>query len=381
MSAHARLSASAAHRWLHCPASLGESKPSIHAATGTFAHEIAATCAFEGRDPQTFLGHKGNVDGFDIECDQEMVDAIKLYVDAVRGDMQPGDEVWAEMPLQTALQKVDEDMGGTADFVRYRPSTNHLRVWDFKYGAGVYVEVDDNSQLKIYGLGAMVEVNKPILDVTLSIVQPRFEGAAPVRDFDFKAVDILDFVADIREAAVRTREPNPQPVAGEQCKAFCPNARTCPELEKRQHALVAADFNDITTFDPAKLASALAAIPLVKERIKAIEEFAYAHATAGGVVPGYKLVDKRATRKWKSEGDVIEWAQKNALDPFEKPDVLSPAQMEKRMVAAGTPKKKATEAVDQFTEKVSSGTALVPESDERPAAKLISVDDFAVIEG
>ena len=59
---------------------------------------------------------------------------------------------------------------------------------------------------------------------------------------------------------------------GDVVKAFCPNAHTCPELAKLHHDLVAADFTSVVAFDPARLSSALAAIPLVKERIKAIED-------------------------------------------------------------------------------------------------------------
>jgi hypothetical protein len=376
---HARLSASSAHRWLHCAgsvASSGKDGSSVYAAAGTYAHHIAAVCLTEGRPPGLWLGNKTIVDGHTVECDQEMIDAIQVYLDAVADDRKPGDKWWVEMPLLESLKYIDLDMGGTADYVRYRPSTKHLKVMDFKFGSGTYVEADDNEQMKVYALGAMVESKEVIHEVEVVVVQPRHEGAAPVRPWSFKAVDILDFVADLQCAALATRNALPELNAGDWCK-FCPHARTCPELEKKQHALVAQEFS-VVSYDPDKLAAALQSIPLVKERIKAIEEFAYAEALKGSTIPGFKLVDKRATRKWKSEGDVIEWAQKNAIDPFEKPGVLSPAQLEKKIGG----KKKETEALlAPFVEKVSSGTVLVPVSDERQPAKRITAEDFKCLPG
>jgi hypothetical protein len=378
---HARLSASAAQRWLHCPGSLGDGGVSEYAATGTFAHSIAAVCLTENRKPAEWLGNTAIVDGFTVKCDQEMVDGITVYLDAIADDLQSGDITWTEMPLLTALQRVDPDMGGTADHVRYRPSTRHLRVTDLKYGAGTYVEVDDNEQAKIYGLGAMLETNMLVHEVELVIVQPRYERAEAVRSWTFKAVEILEFIADIKKAADLTRDPFAQRVTGPQCEHFCPNARTCPELEKKEHALVAMDFSAVTVYDPVKLATALEAIPLVKQRIKAIEEFAYAEATKGAVIPGWKLVDKRATRKWKSADEVKQWAAMLGIDPFEPAELMSPAQLEKKLAetAPKGKKKEAGKVLEPLVEKISSGTALVPESDDRAPAKTISVDDFAVI--
>ena len=390
MSAHARLSASSAHRWLACPPSVqyaSGSKASIHAATGTFAHSIAAKCLESDAPASDFFLHKGKVDGFDVECDLEMVAAVQDYLDDIRDDLKPGDQTFVEVRLVDALSRIDPDLGGTADHARYRPETRHLLVRDFKYGSGVYVDADDNAQMKIYALGVMLAIEKNVKDVTLRIVQPRFEGAKPVRDWHFKASDILDFVADVKEAANASRTEGALYKAGEHCK-FCPGARVCPELERRSHAIIGAEFDfmaqtpsSLPAYEPKRLAAALASIPMLKERIKAIEEFAYTEAAAGKEIPGFKLVEKRATRKWKSEGDVIEWAQAQAVDPYAPRELLSPAQLEK-VLSKDAPKGKKKDAgkvLEQFVERVSSGTALVPVSDDRPPAKLLTVEDFALL--
>ena len=399
---HARLSASSAHRWLRCPPSVNykDDKGSVFAAAGTYAHDIAAKCLGDSSiQPSDFFLKKTTIDGFEVECDLEMIDAVNLYLDEIAADLKAGDICWTEMPLLQALSKIDPDLGGTADYVRYRPATQHLLVKDFKFGSGVYVEVEDNAQLKLYALGAMLECGKAVKDVTVRICQPRFEGAKPTRDFNFKAHEILDFIADVQEAAVKSRDPATPFAAGEHCK-FCPHAKDCPELERHQHAITLADFGTIdvqvpvkggtalaladkpgAVVDYAKLAAALVSIPMVKERIKAIEQFAYEQASKGVEIPGFKLVDKRANRKWKSEEAVVKWALGKAIDPYAPPTVISPAQMEK-LLAKDAPKGKKKEAgaeLEPLVEKVSSGTALVPITDERPPAKLVTANDFEVV--
>src|SRR3546814_20089413 len=62
----------------------------------------------------------------------------------------------------------------TCDAVLYRPATGELRVYDLKYGSGVPVEVERNSQELYYGLGTpMAEPGRLVNTVEIVIVQPR----------------------------------------------------------------------------------------------------------------------------------------------------------------------------------------------------------------
>ena len=74
----------------------------------SFAHDIAARCLKDSSiSPGDFLLHRAVVDGHQVECDQEMVDGIQVYLDAVDEDMHPGDKMWVEMPLLEPLQSID----------------------------------------------------------------------------------------------------------------------------------------------------------------------------------------------------------------------------------------------------------------------------------
>ena len=377
---HARLSASAAERWTNCPGSVNlvstlPSTPSQPAAEGTLAHSIAAWCLTDGTTPDKYLGKTIEVEGFKFTVDQEMIDGIVLYLETIiKLKLESSRH---EVALTDVLSKWDEDLGGTADFATYSPARKLLRVIDFKYGAGVFVSADDNKQLKTYALGALLAVNAPVDLVEVYIVQPRFEGAEPVRMQAFPAFDLIEFAGELAEAAKATRAPDAPLIAGPWCKkTFCPAARVCPALERMQHALVESTFSAVVPFDAKRLADALAAIPLVEARIKAINEFAYERATAGDAIPGYKLVEKRARRHWTNEDAVIEWAKARAIEPFEKPELKSPAQLEKGL------KKPEKAELAAFTASVSSGTSLVVEADPRPAvSRQVTVDNFVAIGG
>ena len=114
---------------------------------------------------------------------------------------------------------------------------NTLWYLDYKHGAGIAVEVENNPQLLDYGLGALLADVHPAKRVKLVIVQPRCDHAdGPVRDWEIDAIDLLDFRADLKAYAEATQRADAVLVSGDHCK-FCAAAPLCPALEKKAQAV------------------------------------------------------------------------------------------------------------------------------------------------
>lgn len=384
LPAHSKLGASSMHRWSECPGSVRlsaglESTSSFYAAEGSAAHDIAAQCLESDDDAGSFIGLDWAHDEYGAGITEEMCEAVQVYLDAVRGDAINCEPPYRLIEHKFHLEELHPQLFGTADCVQVWPGTKFMRVYDYKHGAGVAVDVDNNVQLKYYALGALLSYKKPITDVELVIVQPRcpHEGGQ-VRRYRFKAVELLDFEADLMDAVRRTEDPNAPLKLGDHCH-WCPAAALCPEAKSRAQEAARMEFSPVAPYDPQDLADTLAILPAIEGWAKTVREFAYGEAQHGRTPPGYKLVDKRPTRKWTVDEHTVEkelstigLAESDIYCPRE---VKSPAQIEK---VIGKAKKNADKLafVETLCEKVSSGTKLVHESEPGEPVKRSAQEDF-----
>ena len=367
---HSPIGASSMYRWAECPGSVAlsegiVSESSAYAEEGTEAHELAATWL------------KGN--GKTPECDDdEMLDNVRVYVDYVFGLLGSRCKLFVEHGFD--LSDVYPGAYGTNDAAVYDGVTKILHVIDLKYGAGIYVSARNNPQLRYYALGALLELQKEgheVETVVMTIVQPRcttIEGAARSETID--AVDLMEFAADLVMYAKRTAEPNAPLKAGDHCR-FCPAIIKCPEVQNVKQLVAKSEFAKTTPAEgsvpPDALAKALKAIPILEALVKRIDAYAYQEARAGRSVPGYKLVEKRANRKWINETEVslfLGGLKVGDDDIFEPKKVRTPAQMEKKLPSHYS-------MLEKFVTKESSGLVLVPIEDKRPAFKPDAKKEFA----
>lgn len=402
---HARLSPSGAKRWMSCPGSIALSAgipdtSSPFADEGTAAHTLADHCFEKDKMPAEFLGMfvnlgqtpviaKDSVGDRSFEITDDMVDAVTVYVDHCNALMDEAYECKIEEHVSLKHLGVEGLDGGTGDFLAYHPTTRVLHVVDYKHGRGVAVDPQENPQLLSYAIGALKRYhNIGVSKLVLTVVQPR-AGGAPVKTWEANAADLLDFQEELVTAAERVREasarfPGADALffgwgeeflsAGDHCK-FCKAAPVCPA--RRDHALAGAQaefdaLGELTTppaasLTPERLAAALAEVDQVEEWCKRVREHAHAEATRGRVPPGWKLVAKRATRKWKDEDEAKARLEVLGIEPYQEPKLKTPAQAEKDF--PGKNKNERAAAMEPLVSKESSGTVLAPESDPRPAVR------------
>lgn len=367
MSGHAKLSPSAAERWMTCPGSIVlsegiEGRTSPFAQEGTRAHEMAEALLRGGPVQQSLLPD---------DAEQH----VAVYVDHVRG-------LGGRLHIEQRVE-VNDQVYGTADAVVWQEAERHLHIVDLKYGAGVAVEVVGNLQLKIYALATLLTFHYAAEKVTATIVQPRCPHSdGPVRSVTFDAIDLLDFHADLEDAvgvvrdAVAHGEPNLLGngflVPSEKGCRWCLAAPKCPALKAKAQDMARQAFAPGEPYDVAELARTLDFLPILEGWIKNTREFAYGEAEKGVSIPDWKLVEKRPTRKWRDEAAVPQALSVylQHVDLYER-KLVTPAAVEKMLA------KEQRGVLDELTTKESSGHTLVHASDKRPAVQVDARSAFA----
>jgi hypothetical protein len=398
--AHATLAPSAAHRWMNCSGSIRmeagmPESTSTFASEGTAAHTLAAFCLDNHLPAVSALGDVVDIDTGKISAvaeadgvtrfavDEEMVDAVQMYIDHVYS-LIPTKAYELDVEQRLNMRHIHSEIFGTGDAVVYLPHAAHLHVIDFKYGKGVVVDPDENPQLLLYGAGAARRYhNRPVEHVTLHIVQPRAPHVrGVVRSWTTDVFALMEFEIRLERLALATESADAPLVAGDWCR-FCKAAGVCPALRERALQGALLEFSeDIsagqllapTTLKPAQLATVLGEAELIGNWLKAVQEHAHREAVAGRPPTGFKLVAKRAVRRWRDEDAVEEALVKAGLtadEVFTEPELKSPAAIEKIIT-----KKRFATLEGELVVKQSSGTNLVPVSDPRAAVTFDAGAEF-----
>jgi hypothetical protein len=156
----------------------------------------------------------------------------------------------------------------------------------------------------------------------------------------------------------------------------------CPALREKALTEAMADFDEQspppepTTLTPHQLAGVLAEVDFIEMWCRRVREFAHAEATEGRCPPGWKLVAKRANRKWREDDEAA--AALIAIVAEEElytRKLVSPAQVER--FVPGRNKAERAKFLSPLVIKESTGTVLAPSDDPRAAVKADAAVEFA----
>ena len=366
--AHARLNASSSHRWMMCPPSVKLSeqfadKPSPYAEEGTFLHELSELKLHRylgDMAPELIEAQYAEHEDSDFYSDEaenvtdEYVAFCIETIEAVRSSCAD--------PLIMVEHRLDyseyvPDGYGTGDLLIVADGV--IEVIDFKGGRGVRVDAHRNSQLMLYGLGALLEFD-PLYDihtVRVTIVQPRLSNTST---YEISADDLIRWAeTDVRPKALLAAKGEGEFCAGEWCR-FCKARYTCRKRSEYHMKLAERDFRQPDLLSDEEIADILPIADSLNNWVQDLIAYATQQAVDGKSWPGYKLVAGRSNRRYTSEAEVIKAATDAGYTDIYKTSLLSVGDLEKRMG-----RKAFRDVVGKFIVKPTGAPTLVPESDPR----------------
>lgn len=397
--AHAVFSASGSETWLNCSAALAMQSlfgapdtGSTPAREGTAAHYVGSECLINDEQPSGYFGdtikvieeYMVNGEKVVIEeaftVNQEMVDAVEVYVNYVRG--LNGSTNLFEVKVD--YSHIAPEGSGTADAlvetvekVDGKP-VNTLYVCDFKYGAGIYVDAYQNSQGKLYGVGALRTFEfifkRPIERIVIVIIQPRKNNISEFEispeELERWAQSYVKLKATLADDLLRganeydrlaynvdktfSLKPGCFTPTKKGCQ-WCGVKGTCKALAAQGYEAAIEGFEDMTDDEKLELAQVelkpesfrspnlldndeLAAI---RSKIKAFVKWAKSldvtileKLKAGEAVPGLKAIREEGKRAWKgTPAETIAALRTAGLQKkdYELTKIIGPSPTEKKL--------------------------------------------------
>ena len=310
--AHAILSASGASRWLACPPSarLEEDFPdkqTVYTLEGTLAHEIAEcslhcnpTLRVKGdgwkqwHEKMTKLAQT-NPDNFN-----EIKDSLIPYTGLIEAKV-----IAARIKDKSAALILEK----TFDLTRWAPesfgsvdvliiSNGTLEVIDLKYGKGVQVSAKNNSQMRMYALGALAayEGLYDIQAVRTTICQPRISSELSSEELTVQ--ELLEWGENtVKPAAQLAWDGKGEYKAGSHCR-WCKAGAICKVRAEGNLALGKMGSKSPNLLSIDEIGEVLKKGKQLAEWVKTVEEWVFTEIKDNRLkVPGWKVVEGRSNRK------------------------------------------------------------------------------------
>jgi len=354
---HSRIvGGSTAKRVIACPGSVAlvDKMPpqpsSKYADEGTLLHDTIADVLDGKGTPESYLGRKHE----EIVLTQDLLERKLLVALSALDQIDPEGEMEYAVESRVGFGDLLPDVFGSTDLLgRIR---DRAIVLDWKFGDGVAVEVEENPQLLFYAAAAMRTPTtawafEGASEVEMIIVQP-----PSVKRWVTTVDRVKSFEDELVRAVKIALAPEAPLAAGDHCR-WCAAKPVCPLMTGAIDRITKAKIDALPI---EQIAHYLEQIPVVESFLKDLQQLAHGLLEEGKPIPGWKLVNKRATRQWIDADKAASFMMQAGVEPFEE-KIITPAAAEKLL------KKAKKELPADLIVAVSTGSTLAPESDPRPA--------------
>jgi hypothetical protein len=345
MTAHSSIvGGSTAKRVIACPGSVAlcakmpPQPPSPYAEEGTLLHS-AIQMVVESGESSIDVGLEMGLTDSQIEKLRFCEETLDLIDPLFEVEWRPEQRVEFDGALQGVF--------GTVDMLGVFGETGY--VLDWKFGDGVAVEAKENEQLLFYAAAARASGHlHGTSRLRMFIVQPPF-----VREWATDWARVDQFETDLLIAVKLSQSAEPPMALGSHCR-WCAAKPICPMMTGAADRALRASLEGL---DAAAIGEHLQQADLLEDWIKSVRDLGQQMLENTVAVPGWKLVQKQARRKWVDEARALEVLG----EEFVERSLMTPAQVEKVL------KKRKETLPDDLIVAVSSGVTLATEADPRPA--------------
>lgn len=366
---HALLSPSSSHRWMNCTPSarLEENIPSTGSAAseeGTVAHELAehAIRKYLAGEYTPLLDELPVPDEirnnryYSSEMERYVTDYVCYVCDIY--ELEEGAIMSIERKFD--LTTYVPECFGSCDCAIVGNTV--LNIIDLKYGKGVQVDANGNSQLMMYAIGVLNSLEPhhraKIEKVRMHIAQVRLGNYSV---FEMSAQDLTHWAIHVlRPTAEKAFAGQGETKVGAHCK-FCKFKAPC---RAQRDALV----NEFETHGETKALSLeeigdiLNKADMFSDWLASVKQFAMSEALSGKHVNGWKLVEGRSARVIKDEAEALKRLTEAGFDreTLINTKIKGIGDLERTVG-----KKPLTVLLDGLIIKPQGAPTLAPESDKR----------------
>lgn len=359
-------SASASARWLNCPGSVVavrgyQNRGSGAALEGSCAHQLGDIGLSNELTEEELKGYLGKSlsDAPDIVIDKDMITYIQGYIDYCRSFS--GDHF---IEVKVSYENLVIGGFGTSDFIAIDSVNKNIICVDLKYGKGVEVSAENNSQAQLYACGVVNEYQfiygfDESWTVEMHIYQPRINNFS---EWAISFNDLLEFGEFVKKRVALTNLDNAPFNPSTKACQWCAHKADCTALFKHTEKIISSQFEDLDMPSPdtVNVELVLSNKTLIESWLKAVQQNAFDKLKNGEEVKGYKLVAGRSSRKWSDESEAFDMLIKHYdREEIENRKLITVAQAEK---LAG--KAKFTE-YGELVIKSEGAPTIAPESDKR----------------